>query len=123
MPLAFEGDSFMRWDRSITLSLMHPLTRMGLLRTIPGIPILMYHSISVDAETGVTPYYRLTTSPRRFREHMQQIRDTGHSVVSLDEALDTLTRAPDARGMVVLTFDDGFRDFLTNAWPILDEFG
>jgi peptidoglycan/xylan/chitin deacetylase (PgdA/CDA1 family) len=101
-----------------------PLLAMGLLRTKPGISILMYHSVSDDPEPGVSPYYRLTTSPARFREHMRWLHDHGYAVIDLAEALRRLeTGSLDHERAVVVTFDDGFRDFFTNAWPVLAEFG
>ena len=44
----------------------------------------------------------------------------GHAVVALDAALDRLDHG-DATPSVVLTFDDGFEDVFTNAWPLLRE--
>ena len=44
----------------------------------------------------------------------------GHDVVSLDTGLDRLAGG-DARPTVVLTFDDGFADLHTHAWPLLRE--
>jgi peptidoglycan/xylan/chitin deacetylase (PgdA/CDA1 family) len=113
----------MEFDRAASLFLAHPMMRFGLLRTEPGIPVLMYHSISDDSEPGVSPYYRLTTSPARFREQMQWLRKLGYAVISLSEALRRLDgHTLGTEPCVVLTFDDGFRDFFTHAWPVLAEF-
>jgi peptidoglycan/xylan/chitin deacetylase (PgdA/CDA1 family) len=112
-----------RLDRTASVSLLQPMLRAGLLRAKPGIPILMYHSISDDPEPDASPYYRLTTSPARFREQMRWLRDGGYSVIDLAEALRRLELGlPDAERSVVLTFDDGFRDFMSHAWPVLAEF-
>lgn len=46
----------------------------------------------------------------------------GHDVLSLDAALDRLD-AGDVSPSVVLTFDDGFEDVFTQAWPILHDRG
>jgi peptidoglycan/xylan/chitin deacetylase (PgdA/CDA1 family) len=106
------------FDRWITLGLMLPWRR--LVRSAqPGIPILMYHGISGDPEDGISPYYRVCTSPRRFRQQMQLLRAGGWKVVPLAAALEGV--AP--QRSVVITFDDGFRDFATSAWPVLAEFG
>jgi peptidoglycan/xylan/chitin deacetylase (PgdA/CDA1 family) len=85
-------------------------------------PILMYHSVSNDAEEGVQPYYRLATSPARFAEQMQWLNDSGFQGVSLAEALASNSK-PGARPAVAITFDDGFRDFHTDAWPVLQRHG
>jgi peptidoglycan/xylan/chitin deacetylase (PgdA/CDA1 family) len=54
---------------------------------------------------------------------MEHLRFTGQ-VVSYDQALDTLRsgRVP-PRDQVVLTFDDGYRDFYTHAFPVLAALG
>jgi peptidoglycan/xylan/chitin deacetylase (PgdA/CDA1 family) len=113
-----------RLDRFASLFVTRPLLDAGLLRAKYAIPILMYHSISDDPEPGVPAYYRLATSPARFREQMQWLKDQSFTVIDLMEALRRLeTGANDVQRTVVLTFDDGFRDFLHQAWPVLSEFG
>jgi peptidoglycan/xylan/chitin deacetylase (PgdA/CDA1 family) len=89
-----------------------------------GIPVLMYHSISEDAEPGVSPYYRLTTTPARFAAQMRWLRNNGYCVVDLQEAMARVSdSSADARHLAVVTFDDGFEDFRTHAWPALAEHG
>jgi len=48
------------------------------------------------------------------------VATSGPEVLSLDRALDRLD-AGDPSPSVVLTFDDGFRDLFTSAWPLLRE--
>src|SRR6185369_13293308 len=102
-----------RFDRYLTLSVFRPLNRAGLRATDQSVPVLMYHSVSEDPETGVNPYYRLATSPRRFAEQMQWLKHSGCTGVSVDEALAQLARGRSSRRVVAITFDDGFRDFHT----------
>ena len=141
----------MRFDRLITLGAVSPVRRaldrlpaFGLRRSPvdPRLPILMYHSISDDAETGVAPYYRTCTTPRVFAEQMALLKAAGYQAATLSEGLATLSAGADARlsaspdsptfaaqsaihnsRHVVLTFDDGFRDFATTALPVLREHG
>jgi peptidoglycan/xylan/chitin deacetylase (PgdA/CDA1 family) len=123
----------MRLDRFITLSMVQPLRRAFTApkRSDGGspldrfLPILMYHSISDDPESGVRPYYRVCTSPRRFREQMQWLNDNGYRGVTLSAGLAWLN-SPHASRLtphVAITFDDGFRDFYTHAFPILQQHG
>jgi peptidoglycan/xylan/chitin deacetylase (PgdA/CDA1 family) len=111
-------------DRLASRLVTQPLMAAGVLRSTPGIPILMYHSVSDDPEPGVAPYYRLATSPDRFREQMQWLHDRGYDTLDLAEAVRRLQTGRLAdRPSVAITFDDGFRDFSTQAWPVLAELG
>jgi peptidoglycan/xylan/chitin deacetylase (PgdA/CDA1 family) len=137
----------LRLDRVLTLKLFHPLRRIvpsGGLR----IPILMYHSISNDRDEKVHPYYQTATSPKVFERHIRYLHDNDYSVISLTEAV-RLLNGRDSQSVfespnlsasesprlavsqspnlltryVVLTFDDGFGDFYTNAFPVLSKYG
>lgn len=106
------------------MAVVGPLKRLGLWPDSVGIPVLMYHSVSEDPEPGVSPYYRLAIPPALFRRHLEVLREGGYQVVSLSKAASVLACDPEAaRKLAVITFDDGFRDFLTHAWPLLAEFG
>lgn len=81
-------------------------------------PVLMYHS--------VTPYtddpYLVTVSPARFAQQLSWLRRNGLCGVSMATLL-AARRAGDGRGLVGLTFDDGYADFLTYAAPVLAAHG
>jgi peptidoglycan/xylan/chitin deacetylase (PgdA/CDA1 family) len=84
----------------------------------------MYHSVSEDRETGVHAYYGLVTSRARFREQLRCLRDAAYRVVDLAQALILVETDDVARSrLAVISFDDGYRDFITDAWPVLQEFG
>ncbi|TKB23219.1 polysaccharide deacetylase family protein [Desulfopila sp. IMCC35006] len=116
-----------RIDRLLTLYFFHPFKRF--IKNWQGlrIPILMYHSISNGDESGVHPYYRVNTSPEVFEQHMEYLYSKGYSVVGLDslpllfqeEKNKTLNQS---RRYVVITFDDGFRDFYLQAFPVLKKY-
>src|SRR4030042_2864700 len=75
-----------RLDRLITLYLFHPLRRILPRPNGIRIPILMYHSISDEPESG-HPYFWLNTSPKRFAEHMQFLSENEYSVINLTDAV------------------------------------
>jgi peptidoglycan/xylan/chitin deacetylase (PgdA/CDA1 family) len=114
--------SFFRIDRLATLYLFEPLQgiRPRLRRRIP---ILMYHGISEDVEPGSHPYYRVATSPRLFTQHMQYLHDHEYSVIDLMEAASSPGTEPRWKNPVVLTFDDGYRNFFTHAFPVMQRYG
>jgi len=107
----------MRIDRFATLHVFHPLAvrESGPRR----VPILMYHSIS-DANETRHPYFRTSTSATMFETQMRFLSENRYQSVGLGVALDVLEgRRADLVKPVVITFDDGFRDFRSRAFPVL----
>lgn len=91
----------MRLDRIITLNLVGPLHRFftevspsPLSGTGRGdvLPVLMYHSISDRDESHLRDYFKVCTSPMRFREQMQTLKENGFTGVDLQTGLAWLNR-------------------------------
>lgn len=82
-----------------------------------NLPILTYHSLD---ESGSV----ISTSPSLFRQQMRYLSENGYKVVALNSLISSLqeNNSPSPK-TVALTFDDGFQNFFTEAFPILDEFG
>lgn len=140
----------MRLDRFITLNIARPL-RTVLTGFSPSprwgegrgevLPVLMYHSISDQDERHLSDYFKVCTAPERFRLQMRALRDHGYTGVDLETGLAWLSASSkmdtclgsDQAGRtcssdkpfrpVVITFDDGFRDFFTEAVPVMKEHG
>ena len=112
----------MRLDRFITLRIVLPLLKLR-RSTEPRLPILMYHSISADPESGRSAYYKVCTAPKRFAEQMNLLTENGYEGVTLGTGLEWLSSRQSGNGRkpVAITFDDGFRDFYTEAFPILQQ--
>jgi len=96
---------------------MHPMARWTTLRRRMRTPILMYHSISPATGTQ-HPYFETHTSPEVFALQMQVLKDDGYKTISLADALSKTEQDADQK-QVVITFDDGYRDFYTRAFPTL----
>lgn len=113
-----------RFDRTGTLYLAAPL--LGVLaRGREGkIPILMYHSVADEDESALQPYYWIATTPAQFLQQMTLLHERGYRTASLASAVGLLQ---DGRGTVertvVITFDDGYRNFCRHAFPVLERFG
>jgi peptidoglycan/xylan/chitin deacetylase (PgdA/CDA1 family) len=87
---------------------------------ISQIPVLMYHSIS-DAGG---PWAELSVSPSSFSEQMKYLTKVGYQTVTLkDVYLHWTEKAPLPAKPIVLTFDDGYLDNYTNAFPIMQQEG
>ncbi len=85
------------------------------------LPILMYHRIAPDG-AAVTGRYRVT--PERFEQQVRYLSEAGYYSVSLEDWGRAVTeRVPLPGRAVLLTFDDGYLDFLTHAWPVLQRYG
>ena len=80
------------------------------------IPILTYHSID---ESGSI----ISTAPDIFRRQMKRLSETGLKGISLETlAASAAKKKGFPKDAVVLTFDDGFHNFYTTAFPILEEY-
>jgi len=87
----------------------------GYYRCRPGIRVLMYHRVR-----RTTSYDQLSVAPDRFREQIAYLA-MHERPLSLNAALDELAVGVQRPGVVV-TFDDGYLDNLTEALPTLERF-
>jgi peptidoglycan/xylan/chitin deacetylase (PgdA/CDA1 family) len=81
-------------------------------------PILMYHAVA-RAEQDPN---RLCVSPQLFDAQMGYLSRRGLRGVSVGELLESVGLGR-SEGLVGLTFDDGYRDFLDTAVPIMERYG
>lgn len=81
--------------------------------------ILTLHHVRPAAPGGFRPNGLLEITPDFLDRALTQIRVEGYDIVSLDEALARLVDPKPGRFFVALTFDDGYRDNLDHAWPVL----
>jgi peptidoglycan/xylan/chitin deacetylase (PgdA/CDA1 family) len=94
----------------------------GLLgsRAAEPLGILVYHRIAPVARGIARP--SMNVPPQRFREQLVGLLARGFRFWSLRQALDHHARGLDVPpGTVVVTFDDGFENVHSRAWPILRE--
>lgn len=111
-----------RLDRLVTLNVASPLMRLAFKET-SAIPILMYHSITKEDEPGTHAYYRTTTSPKSFAAQMEYLHLNGFQSCSPAQAINFLqSDTGKTTKHVVITFDDGYRDFYQEAFPVLNQF-
>ncbi|MFJ6797735.1 polysaccharide deacetylase family protein [Streptomyces sp. NPDC091268] len=79
--------------------------------------VLMYHSVAEFTDTAEDPY-GITVTPHALEAQLTWLRSRGLRGVSMGELLRARAAGRGA-GLVGLTFDDGYTDFLTRALPLL----
>lgn len=87
---------------------------VGRLVRIPGLSVLVYHSID---ETGSY----MSTSAEMFRVQMEWLSEHGFQAISMRQLFDRGPAELSADRHLVLTFDDGLANFAEAAWPVLRE--
>jgi peptidoglycan/xylan/chitin deacetylase (PgdA/CDA1 family) len=89
--------------------------------TTSRLPILMFHRVT---DSPVDAMHRFAVTPEAFERHLRYLRDAGYYSVSLETWREAASaKRPLPGRAVVLTFDDGYQDFLTHAWPLLQRYG
>src|SRR5262245_6279366 len=112
-------------------SMMSPLARLPikvackaglasrLLRPMSGPPvILMYHGVSNESREGLLDRDGKHIDQHLFRDHLKLLSKR-RKVVPLAVLTKALADGEDARGMVAITFDDGYLDNIECAAPVL----
>ena len=85
--------------------------------------ILTLHHVRPPRPDRFQPNHLLEVTPRFFERVIKFLRRSGIDIVSLDEMHRRLSEGDFARRFVCLTFDDGYRDTLQCAYPILKAAG
>ncbi|HUL06692.1 MAG TPA: polysaccharide deacetylase family protein [Candidatus Acidoferrum sp.] len=85
------------------------------------VPILMYHSVDWARDPRSR---RWAVSPTLFAEHMRWLADHGYRPVTISTLRSACAAgSPLPPRTLAITFDDGLRDFLTEAVPVLERCG
>jgi peptidoglycan/xylan/chitin deacetylase (PgdA/CDA1 family) len=77
--------------------------------------ILAYHSID-DSGSNIS------TSPVLFSQHLRYLKEKHFTVLTLSQGLKLLKTHESLNKKVVLTFDDGYENFHSRAFPLLSQY-
>jgi peptidoglycan/xylan/chitin deacetylase (PgdA/CDA1 family) len=95
----------------------------GILRQV-RLPVLMYHYIGFPPPDADKYRLDLTVTPDNFREQMQWLQAHDYHTISpsdLELAMMRGRKLPERS--ILLTFDDGYEDAYSDAYPVLKTFG
>jgi peptidoglycan/xylan/chitin deacetylase (PgdA/CDA1 family) len=91
-------------------------------RVVPWLPVLLYHRV-VPEPPERDPFGNFTGTDT-FEAHLRWLRSGGWKSVSLSQVAAALSGGPPLPAhAVAITFDDGYRDNLEHAWPLLHDYG
>jgi peptidoglycan/xylan/chitin deacetylase (PgdA/CDA1 family) len=111
----------MRADRAASLYFFGPLARV--LPRRQGVPILMYHRVPPVDQCATHPYYCTNTAAPVFEQQIRFLKESGYRTVNITKAFESVQGPPFDEKLVAITFDDGYLDFYTHAFPILSRYG
>ena len=88
------------------------------------VPILMYHYISANPKwPDDLLRTRLSVPPKQFAAQLDYLQRAGYTTITLDDLTAALRDGAPLPGKpLILTFDDGYEDFYTNAYPLLQQY-
>jgi peptidoglycan/xylan/chitin deacetylase (PgdA/CDA1 family) len=101
------------------------MTRMATMppifdRDLPWFPIVMLHRI---VEQAPPPHpYNLQLSQLDLARTIEILQHDGFRIVRLVDAVRACDRGEDVSKLACLTFDDGYADFYTHAFPVLQKY-
>jgi peptidoglycan/xylan/chitin deacetylase (PgdA/CDA1 family) len=112
----------LRLDRLASVYVWGPIAKARTVDEV-RVPILMYHSVSDNLFGKSHPYFQINTTPKTFAKQMQYLRDSGYATVTLEDLAGGMLRERKNEKLIAITFDDGYRDFYTDAFPVLSRLG
>jgi peptidoglycan/xylan/chitin deacetylase (PgdA/CDA1 family) len=89
---------------------------------VRAVPVLLYHGVASECSPEIA---RFTVTPAAFDRQMAHLADEGYQALTVSAfrpaLLGNTERLPERP--VLITFDDGFRNTLTEAVPIMARYG
>lgn len=79
--------------------------------------VLIYHHVDETAKSNVT------ITPELFQDQLEYLLDKGYRFITLEQMESFLAGGSVPENAVFVTFDDGYKSFYTNAYPILEKLG
>jgi len=86
------------------------------------VPILMYHHVAPTAPSDQMQF-NLTVTTADFCQQLDYLKSSGYATLTLANLFDILYRGAPLPGKpIILTFDDGYADAFTDAFPLLQAY-
>ncbi|HFB52094.1 MAG TPA: polysaccharide deacetylase family protein [Anaerolineae bacterium] len=91
---------------------------------VAHVPILMYHYLSIPPQDADIYRKDLSVTPANFDAQLAYLKENGYTTIHLRDLVYVLAgRRNLPPKPIIITFDDGYRDNYTNAFPLLKKYG
>jgi len=104
--------------RAVVAALAVAGARQSVAEGPGGVPVLMYHRVDTVVPRDAVGR-DLTVEPQAFAAQLRFLRDHHIDAITASELVDGIAAGRPRRRAVVLTFDDGYADNATTAFPLL----
>ncbi|MBI4972832.1 MAG: polysaccharide deacetylase family protein [Candidatus Omnitrophica bacterium] len=92
----------------------------GYLRRQYVVPIVMYHLVNPEENPFIQ---RMIVSPETFQRQMHFLKEKHYNVVTLESLVSLIKEQKNiSPRTIAITFDDGYKDNYTHAFPILKKY-
>ncbi len=118
--MPFARPSMLRWTAAglYHMRLIRPFSRViGYRERRPAFQILTYHRVNDERD----PFF--TSIPTEVFERQVAFIARTYRVLTVEDLAERMRRGRVPRNALAITFDDGYRDTLTHAAPILARYG
>jgi len=88
------------------------------------IPTLMYHRVQSKEAAVANKQTNISVYTDVFKSQMEYLKGKGYNTITMNDLINFFDAGtPVPAKSILLTFDDGYQDFYTDAYPILSGFG
>lgn len=108
------------------LQIPPPLSNLPAIVLAPNelfVPVFMYHHIRINPRPNDPVWAALNVSPDQLDQQLFYLNAHNYHTITLDELSDVLDgKISLPKNSIILTFDDGYRNFYENAFPLLKKY-
>ncbi len=88
-----------------------------------SVPVLIYHYVEYVQDEKDTIRKSLNIIPYIFIKQIETLKNAGYTFVTMSELIDMFDGKKELpQKLIAITFDDGYRDFYTDVFPILKKY-
>jgi peptidoglycan/xylan/chitin deacetylase (PgdA/CDA1 family) len=85
--------------------------------------ILWYHGICDESFNLLRGFDERHVSGTMFKKQLRYLKRRGYTFITMTDLVNTVKKKEKMDKIVTLTFDDGFKNVVENAYPIMKDFG